>query len=128
MFQEVPALLLVFPEETGRQLEQSGHVTGHHWMVLEVSGHLWACLGGSRMFGHRLMLAGQSCRHQVGIAHGRSRIEVVEVREQLGGQGVLCIEVCGILWGVGTPSISHLWGGGGGNHSFMGGRENFRWS
>ena len=34
----------------------------------------------------------------------------MEAREQLGGQGVLCIEVCGILWGVGTPSISHLWG------------------
>ena len=58
----------------------------------------------------RLVLVGQSCRCQVGIAHGRSRIEVVEVREQLDGWGVLCIEVCGILWGVGTPSISHLWG------------------
>ena len=35
----------------------------------------------------------------------------MEVREQIGGQGVLCIEVCGILLGVGTPSISHLCGG-----------------
>ena len=30
---------------------------------------------------------------RVGIAHSRSRIEVVVVREQLGGQGILCIEV-----------------------------------
>ena len=109
-FQEVPVLLLVLPEETGSNW--SGlDVTGHHWMVLEVSGHLWACLGSSRMFGHRLVLVGQSCRCWVGVAHSRSKIEVVEVREQLGGQGVLCVEVCGILWGVGTPSISHLWGG-----------------
>ena len=123
MFQEVPTLLLVLP---GRELEWSGC----NWTSLDETGGVWtcpwACLGGSRMFGHRHVLAGQSCRCWVGIAHGGSRIEVVEVREQLGGQGVLCIEVCGILWGVGTPSISHLWGGG--NHSFMGGRENFRWS
>ena len=124
MFQEVSALLLVFLEETGSNW--SGlDITGHHWMVLEVSGCLWVCLGSSSMFGLRLMLAGQSCRCWIGIAHSRSRIEVVKVRKQLDGQGVLCIEICGILWGVGTPSISHLWGG---NHSFMGGRENFMWS
>ena len=86
------------------------NVTGHHWMKLDVSGHSWACLGSARLFGHRHVLAGQSCKHQVSIAHCRSRIEVVEVREQLGGQGILCIENCGILWGVGTPSISHLRG------------------
>ena len=45
------------------------------------------------MFGHRHVLAGQSYRCWVSVAHGRSRIEVVVVREQLGGQGILCIEV-----------------------------------
>ena len=34
----------------------------------------------------------KSYRHWVGIAHGGSRIEVVVVREQLGGQGIFCIE------------------------------------
>ena len=58
------------------------------------------CLGSSRTFGHRLVLAGQSYRHRVSIAHGGSRIEVVGVREQLGGQGRLCIEVC-VIYGVG---------------------------
>ena len=57
-------------------------------------------LDSSRTFGLRHMLAGHSYRHQIGIAHGRSRIEVVGVREQLGGQGGLCIEVCAI-YGVG---------------------------
>ena len=33
------------------------------------------------------MLAGQSCRHQVGIAHSGLGVGVVGVREQLGGQG-----------------------------------------
>ena len=51
------------------------------------------CLGISRTFGHRHVLAGQSYRCQIGITHGGSRIEVVVVREQLGGQGILCIEV-----------------------------------
>ena len=78
MFQEVPTLLPVFPEETGSNWS-SLDITGHHWMVLEVSECLWSCLGGSRTFRHRLVLAGQSCRCQVGIAHGGSRIEVVEV-------------------------------------------------
>ena len=58
------------------------------------------CLGSSRTFGLRQVLAGQSYRHWVGIAHGRSRIEVVGVREQLGGQGILWVEVC-VIYGVG---------------------------
>ena len=45
------------------------------------------------MFGHRHVLAGQSYTHQVSIVHGGSRIKVVVVSEQLGGQGILCIEV-----------------------------------
>ena len=37
------------------------------------------------------MLAGQSYGCWVSQAHSGSMIEVVGVREQLGGQGVLCI-------------------------------------
>ena len=43
------------------------------------------------------MLAGRPCRCQVGEAHGRSRIDVVVVREQLGGQGILCVEACCLM-------------------------------
>ena len=57
---------------------------GCNWRSLDI---WWACLDSSRTFGLRHMLAGQSCRCQVGIAHGGSRIEVVGVREQLDGQG-----------------------------------------
>ena len=63
-------------------------VTGHHWTLLDVTGHNWrsldiwqACLGGSRTFGLRQVLAGQPCRCWVGEAHGGSRIDVVVVRE-----------------------------------------------
>ena len=44
-------------------------------MNLEVSGHLVACLGSSRTFGHRHMLAGQSVGAQDGIAHDRLRLK-----------------------------------------------------
>ena len=40
------------------------------------------------------MLAGHPCKRQVGKAHSRSRIDVEVVREQLGGQGRLCVEAC----------------------------------
>ena len=111
MFQEVPVLLLVFPEETGRNW--SGlDVTAHHWMVLEVSGCLWVYLSSSRMFGHRLVLAGQCCRCRVSVAHSRSRIEVVEVREQLGGQEVLAMRLVA-FYGMWVPPQSHTCGGGG---------------
>ena len=42
------------------------------------------------------MLAGHSCRCQTGVAHSGSGIDVVGVREQLGGQGysVLRYGVC----------------------------------
>ena len=63
-------------------------VTGHHWTLLDVTGCTWrsldvwqVCLGGSRTFGLRQVLAGQPCRCQVGEAHGGSRIDVVVVRE-----------------------------------------------
>ena len=56
------------------------------------------------------MLAGQSCRCQVSIALSRSQVEIVEVREQLGGQGTLCIEVCG-LYGVWVTPQSPTCGG-----------------
>ena len=51
------------------------------------------CLNGSRSFGLRHVLAGHPCRCRVGKAYGGSRIDVEVVREQLGGQGILCIEV-----------------------------------
>ena len=51
------------------------------------------CLGSLRTFGHRHVLAGQSYRCWAGVAHSGSRIEVEVVREQLGGQGILCFEV-----------------------------------
>ena len=57
------------------------------WMQLEESGHPWACLNVSRSSGLRHVLAGHPCRCRVGVAHGRSRIDVVGVREQLGDQG-----------------------------------------
>ena len=43
---------------------------------------------------------GHPCSRQVSLAHDGSRIDVVEVREQLGGQGILCVELCW-LYGVG---------------------------
>ena len=46
------------------------------------------------------MLAGQSYRCQVSIAHNGSRIEVEVVREQFGGQGRLGVKVC-VIYGVG---------------------------
>ena len=61
--------------------------TGHNWRSLNI---WWACLGSSRTFGLRHMLAGKSYSCWVSIVHGRFRIEVVGVREQLGGQGRLC--------------------------------------
>ena len=61
---------------------------------LEESGRPWACLNGSRSPGLRNVLAGHPCSRRVGLAHDGSRIDVVEVREQLGGQETLCVEVC----------------------------------
>ena len=68
------------------------------------------------LFGLRHVLAGHPCRHWVGKAHGRSRIDVEVVREQLGGQGILCVEVCCYMGQVvppnrplvgGTPCLFH---------------------
>ena len=67
-------------------------------------------LGSSRTFGLRQVLAGQSYRCRVGQAHGGSRIEVVRVREQFGGQGILCIEVCSSM-GQRVPPNCPLVGG-----------------
>ena len=66
----------------------------HQEWELEESGRLWACLNGSRSPGLRNVLAGHPCSRRVGLAHDGSRIDVVEVREQLGGQETLCVEVC----------------------------------
>ena len=78
--------------------------SGCAWCVrsqLEESGCPWTCLNISRSFGLRHVLAGHPCSHWVSLAHGRSQIDVVEVREQLGGQGRLCIEVsCCMGWVV----------------------------
>ena len=60
------------------------------------------------------MLAGHPCRCQVGEAHGRSRIDVEVVREQLGGQGILCVEVCCCMGQVVLP-----------NHPLVGGTSCF---
>ena len=75
-----PTLLLVDPE--------GSEWSGCNWMLLDVTGCNWksldiwqVCLDSSRTFGLRHVLAGQSCRHRVGVAHGGSRIDVVVVRE-----------------------------------------------
>ena len=39
------------------------------------------------------MLAGHPCKRRVGVAHSGSRTDVEVVREQLGDQGSLCVEV-----------------------------------
>ena len=85
-------------------------ITECNWTQLEESGHPWVCLDSSRSFGLRQVLAGHPCRCRVSQAHSGSRIEVVEVREQLGGQGVLCIEVCCCMGWV-VPSNHPLVGG-----------------
>ena len=66
----------------------------HQEWELEESGRPWACLNSSRSPGLRNVLAGHPCSRRVGLAHDGSRIDVVEVREQLGGQETLCVEVC----------------------------------
>ena len=47
---------------------------------------------------------GHPCSRRVGLAHDGSWIDVVEVREQLGGQGRLCIEVGGDMGCVVPPN------------------------
>ena len=81
---------------------------------LEESGRPWACLNGSRSFGLRHVLAGHPCRRWVSEARGGSRIDVEVVREQLGGQGILCIEVCCDMGQVVPP-----------NHPLVGGTSCF---
>ena len=83
---------------------------------LEDSGHSWACLNVSRSFGLRHMLAGHPSSCRVGLTHNGSQIDVVEVREQLGGQGRLCIEVCCYMGWVVPP-----------NHPLVGGIPCFPW-
>ena len=68
------------------------------------------CLNGSRSFGLRHILAGHPCRRRVSEAHGRSRIDVVGVRKQLGGQEILCVEACCCM-GQGVPPNHPLVGG-----------------
>ena len=84
-------------------LRQSGCTWGV-WMQLEESGRPWACLNVSRSFGLRHVLAGHPCRCWVSVAHGGSRIDVVGVREQLGDQGSLCVEVCCCMGHVVPPN------------------------
>ena len=59
---------------------------------------------------------GHPCSCQVGLAHDGSQIDVVEVREQLGGQGILCVEVCCCVGWVVPP-----------NHPLVGGISCFPW-
>ena len=56
------------------------------------------------------MLAGQSCRCQASVAHGRSGVEVVGVREQLGGQGYSALRY-GVCMGCGQLLNLPLVGG-----------------
>ena len=69
---------------------------------MEESGHPWACLNISRSFGlrHSAGMATHVGAGLVKLMAGPGLNELEEVREQLGGQGVLCIEVCW-LYGVG---------------------------
>ena len=81
------------------------------------------CLNVSRSFGLRQVLAGHPCRCRVGIAHGRSRIDVEVVREQLGGQGILCVEDCGNMGWVVLPNRPMV----GGTTCFTMGRVRSGW-
>ena len=74
------------------------------------------CLNSSRSFGLRHVLAGHPCRCQVSKVQGGSRIDVEVVREQLGGQGMLCIEVCCGMGQVVPP-----------NRPLVGGASCFPW-
>ena len=83
-------------------------------MQLEESGRPWACLNVSRSFGLRQVLACHPCRCRVGVAHGGSRIDVEVVREQLGDQGILCVEVYGVygvyvIWDRWYCPITQWW-------------------
>ena len=69
------------------------------------------------------MLAGHPCRCGVGKAHSGSRIDVEVVREQLGGQGTLCIEVCCDMGQVVLPNHPLV----GGTPCFSMGRVRSRW-
>ena len=100
--------------------------SGHTWCarsLLEESGCPWACLNSSSSFGLRHVLAGHPCRHRVGEAHSGSRINVEVVREQLGGQGILCIEVCCDMGQVVPPNHPLV----GGTSCFSMGRVRSRW-
>ena len=85
--------------------------SGRAWcarLQLEETGYPWAFLNVSRSFGLRHVLSGHPCSHQVSLAHGGSWIDAVEVREQLGGQGRLCVEVCCFM-GRWYHPIAHWW-------------------
>ena len=92
MFPGVPVCSCTAPRVPGRK-RRGLDIIGSFQMKLGMSGCLWTYLGSSRMFWHMHVLAGQSYRYWVGVAHGGSRIEVEGIREQLGGQRILCIEV-----------------------------------
>ena len=104
----VSQMALSFLDGSGGSQKDLG-VTESSWMNLEVSKCLVACLNSSRIFGHRHVLACQSCRCQAGIAHDGLGDEVVVVREQLGVQGYSVLRY-GVVWVVVNPSISHWWG------------------
>ena len=100
-------LLAVFSVFSGFQVVWTSLV--HQDWKLEESGRPWACLNGSRSLGLRHVLAGHPCSRRVGLAHDGSWIDVVEVREQLGGQETLCVEVC-MLYGAGGTTQSPIGG------------------
>ena len=69
------------------------------------------------------MLAGHPCRCRVSEAHSRSRIDVVGVRELLGGQRILCVEACCCMGQVVLSNRPLV----GGTPCFSMGRVRFGW-
>ena len=75
---------------------------------MEESGHPQVCLNSSRSLGLRHVLAGHPCSHRDSLAHSRSQIDVVEVREQVGGQGDSALRYV-VVWGGWYCPIVHWW-------------------
>ena len=78
--------------------------TGHNWRSLDILGYVWT-VPGHLVLGKCWLATPVDALGQVMLMEGPG-IEVVGVREQLGGQGVLCIEVC-CCHGVGRVPPNH---------------------
>ena len=74
---------------------------------LDAIGGVWTSLGMSeciQVIWSEARAGCHPCRCRVSVAHGGSRIDVVGVREQLGDQGSLCVEVCCCMGHVVPPN------------------------